>query len=212
MAYEPLGIAAYNGLAVPVNGESEIRQFDSSRTILTLTHSTANTGRFLTFRNNRLPNSTLSNADLLWVDSSGALLGGKGAVELASTASTAITLTTANSGKTYVVNGQSSGSKQVLPVPEIGLRFRFIQSTGHTSHAMQISRDSSATDILFAGGGNSTLPSTAAFARPATTVTGMAAEFIAISATRWLCIPALNSLDGTSATGELSGGWVAVTS
>ena len=74
MAKEPLGLAAYNGLAVPVHGESEIRQFDSSRTILTFTHSAANTGRFFTFRDNTPLGSTLAGVDVAALDADGGFL------------------------------------------------------------------------------------------------------------------------------------------
>ena len=71
MSKEPLGIAAYNGLAVPVRGESETRQFDSSRTIRTLTHSSDNTGRFYTFRDYGVPGSTLAGVDVAAIDADG---------------------------------------------------------------------------------------------------------------------------------------------
>ena len=47
MAIDPIGQGTYKGLAVPLYGESVIRQENSSNTILTLMHSTANTGRLL---------------------------------------------------------------------------------------------------------------------------------------------------------------------
>ena len=47
MAIDPIGQGTYKGLAVPLYGESVIRQQNSSNTILTLMHSTANAGRLL---------------------------------------------------------------------------------------------------------------------------------------------------------------------
>ena len=44
---DPIGQNSYKGLGVPVFGESVIRQQNSSNAILTLMHSTANTGRLL---------------------------------------------------------------------------------------------------------------------------------------------------------------------
>ncbi len=44
---DPLGQDTYLGLCVPVSGESVIRQRNSSNAIITLMHSTANTGRLL---------------------------------------------------------------------------------------------------------------------------------------------------------------------
>jgi len=48
MAINPIGQDSYNGLCVPLDGESVIRQENSSNTIVTLMHSSvAATGRFL---------------------------------------------------------------------------------------------------------------------------------------------------------------------
>ncbi|GAF75804.1 unnamed protein product [marine sediment metagenome] len=47
MSIDPIGRGTYNGLGVPLNGESLIRQQNSSNTILTLMHSSDNTGRLL---------------------------------------------------------------------------------------------------------------------------------------------------------------------
>ena len=44
---DPIGQNSYKGLGVPLFGESVIRQQNSSNAILTLMHSTANTGRLL---------------------------------------------------------------------------------------------------------------------------------------------------------------------
>ena len=44
---DPIGQNSYDGLCVPLFGESVIRQQNSSNAILTLMHSTANTGRLL---------------------------------------------------------------------------------------------------------------------------------------------------------------------
>ena len=48
---EPVGLDSYKGLGVPKEGDAEIRQLNSSNTIWTLTHSTANTGSFIVGRN-----------------------------------------------------------------------------------------------------------------------------------------------------------------
>ena len=47
MAIDPIGQDTYKGLGVPLHGDSVIRQQNSSNAIVTLMHSTANTGRFL---------------------------------------------------------------------------------------------------------------------------------------------------------------------
>lgn len=47
MTIDPIGQGTYKGLAVPAYGESVISQQNSSNTIITLMHSTANTGRLL---------------------------------------------------------------------------------------------------------------------------------------------------------------------
>ena len=44
---DPIGLDSYMGLAVPLHGESAIRQRNSSNAIVTLMHSSLNTGRFL---------------------------------------------------------------------------------------------------------------------------------------------------------------------
>ncbi len=44
---DPIGQGTFEGLGVPLHGESVIRQENSSNAIVTLMHSTANTGRFL---------------------------------------------------------------------------------------------------------------------------------------------------------------------
>ena len=48
---DPIGENTYKGLGVPLRGESEIIQVNSSNTVLTITHSTANAGLFLAGRN-----------------------------------------------------------------------------------------------------------------------------------------------------------------
>ena len=47
----PVGENTYKGLGVPLAGETEITQQNSSNTVLTITHSTANTGAYLAGRN-----------------------------------------------------------------------------------------------------------------------------------------------------------------
>ncbi len=138
MAKEPLGIAAYNGLAVPVNGESEIRQVDSSRTVLTMTHSSDNSGRFQTWRDYGLLNSTLAGVDLAAIDADGGFLALSGStvkLELNSSglykgttqiigaaggykqpivsltgATTEHTILTTNAGKLHVISTQAASS------------------------------------------------------------------------------------------------------
>jgi hypothetical protein len=56
---DPLGTGTFQGLCVPLFGESVIRQQNSSNAILTLMHSTANTGRLLM----GLDQSASSNAE-----------------------------------------------------------------------------------------------------------------------------------------------------
>lgn len=208
-------VDTYKNLGVPRYGETEVRQ-QSTADIWTLTHSSANAGKFLVGRDFLAEGSTLQTSDLWYIDADGAFVSQRagGAVETASSASTALTLASSQLGKFLIVNGQSSGVKVILPAPEVGMQITVFQSTGHSSHALQISRDSSATDIIFAGGGgnNSTTPTTAAFARPATTKVGAVATFTAVSTVRWLCVPGMNGIDGTSATAELGGSWVAVSS
>ena len=47
----PTGGDTYRGLGVPLSGEYEQLQLNSSQTMVTLTHSTANAGAFLVGRN-----------------------------------------------------------------------------------------------------------------------------------------------------------------
>ncbi len=137
MAKEPLGLAAYNGLAVPVEGESETRQFDSSRTIRTLTHSSDNLGRFLTLRDFVPPiHSSRALADVAAIDVDGGFLGlqgtsvkmemnssglfagdkqmfdatGKKAQVALTGATTVHTILSSNAGKIHVISTQAATS------------------------------------------------------------------------------------------------------
>lgn len=156
MSNTPLGQNAYNGLAVPTRGESETRQEDSSRTIRTLTHSTANTGRFYTFRDYRLPGSSLANADVAAIDADGGFLALEGTsvkMELNSSglyaggaqiiaasglqaqvaldgATTQHTIVSSNAGKLHVISTQAETSVFIhLPSSgnlAVGMTFDFI--------------------------------------------------------------------------------------
>ncbi len=138
MAKEPLGRAAYNGLAVPVEGESETRQEDSSRTIRTLTHSSDNIGRFFTFRDFVPPiHSSRALADVAAIDADGGFLGlqgtsvkmelnssglyvdggkqlfdnsGKKAQVALTAGTTAHTIVSSNAGKIHVISTQAATS------------------------------------------------------------------------------------------------------
>jgi len=205
---------SYKGLAVPLDGESKIQQV-STKDVLTFEHSTANAGRFITFRdsiNSSLNGngSTLTASDLAWVNSNGVFVSAN-LVENASSASSVVTLTTEQNNEIIVVPGFSSGMSVQLPAPTAGLKFTIVQSTGHTSTPMQVLA-SSDVDMLFAGGGKSSMATTAIGAVAQTTAQGASADFIGLSAVRWLIIPHINVLDGSSAVAEASGGWAAVTS
>lgn len=209
---------AYKGLGVPLAGESRIQQ-ESTKDVLTLEHSSANVGRFITFRDsfdsslNGKP-STLATNDVAWFDADGGLVSAVGkqfGVETLSTASTAVTITSTQSGKLLVSNGMTSGVTITLPTAVAGLSYIILQGAGHTSVALTV-LGSSDGDILFGGGGNTTLATSGVGIRANTTARGQLAELVAYAANSWLLIPAVNTLAGTSVTGEAAGGWIAVTS
>jgi len=142
MAKEPLGLNAYNGLALPANGEGEQRQVDSSRTMMTQTHSTANTGRFFTFRDYALPGSTLAGVDVAAIDADGGFVALSGAtvmmelnssglykgttliygaagghyrtVTTVAAATTGVELVSTNSGGIWHVSSKTSGAGSTL--------------------------------------------------------------------------------------------------
>ncbi len=61
MAIDPIGQDTYKGLGVPLFGESVIRQRNSSNAIITLMHSTANTGRLLMGIDYKEPDNLLTS-------------------------------------------------------------------------------------------------------------------------------------------------------
>ena len=65
MAIDPIGQDTYNGLGVPLYGESVLRQENSSNALLTLMHSTANTGRFLLGIDYKAENADASASSLI---------------------------------------------------------------------------------------------------------------------------------------------------
>ena len=82
MKTDPIGRNSYNGLGVPLFGESVIRQQNSSNAIVTLMHSTANTGRLLMGMNWKEveadPSSLLTNIALFDIDEDGGFRGVSG--------------------------------------------------------------------------------------------------------------------------------------
>lgn len=67
MAIDPIGDNTYKGLGIPAYGESKIEQQNSSNTLLTLVHSSANTGRFLMGMDYRADQASSLLTDLvLW--------------------------------------------------------------------------------------------------------------------------------------------------
>jgi hypothetical protein len=78
----PEGTNTWKGLAVPLNGESEIEQIAAANDILTLTGASSQTGDFLVMQNS-------SGTELLYVDASGNLTtSGKVATPFVSLGST----------------------------------------------------------------------------------------------------------------------------
>jgi len=204
---------SYGGLALPNAGAAHFQQ-DSTKDALTVEHTSDNAGRFITFRDYQAPSqgkpSTIASNDVAWIDADGGFVGPKRATT--ESAADSVTLTSTRSGEVIVVNGHTSGQTVVLPTPVAGMNFTIVQSTGHSSTPLTVARGSSAQDILFAGGGGSSAPTTAYGAQAPTTAEGAAAEFIAINGSQWLCAPKFNVIDGSSAAAEARGGWVAASS
>lgn len=243
---EPTGENTFRGLALPAYGEWEQLQRNSSATMITLTHSTANTGLFLVGRNSvssqywgpgssaqgglafaisavggysvrsgttvmaEFNSSGLYFAGSQLITSAGAFSGRTGLTTISSAAgSTIYVLTSTQSGRTIVADGGAQGLTIVLPTPAAGLEYTIVQSSAHPA-VIDVTSTGGAFDIAFPGG-NTTLASTAQAAAPGTTLSGMSARFLAVSASRWMIFPTVNVILGTSVTGEASAGWVAGT-
>jgi len=188
MAKEPLGIAAYNGLAVPVNGESEIRQYDSSRTMLTLTHSTANTGRFVTFRDYAVPGSTVVASERAWISSAGVFSGPLVNI-ISPTTGANYQVTSTQSGTMFNI-GNNGGTSQLLllpvnPVPGFWFEVLVSTQTGADDFQINSTADSSALITL---PGLSSVASEAKAIQPAS-VRAHGIRMTAISSIVWLADP-----------------------
>ena len=200
MAKEPLGLNAYNGLAVPTAGESETRQFDSSRTIRTLTHSTANTGRFFTFRDYRVPGSTLTNADLLAITEGGGLQGlssvagdnqlyGFNQPIISPTTGANYQVTSTQSGTMFNI-GNNGGTSQLLLLlvnPSPGFWFETFVSTQTGVDDFQINSTADSSALITLPGLSSVVSETKAI-QPAS-VRAHAIRMTAISSIVWLAAP-----------------------
>jgi hypothetical protein len=77
MAIDPIGQDSYKGLAVPLFGESAIYQENSSNAIVTLMHSSLNTGRYLmcmdysSYFDDQTPSSDLTDLVVFDIDADG---------------------------------------------------------------------------------------------------------------------------------------------
>ncbi len=111
-------LGSYKGLGVPLFGESRILQ-DSTKDIITLEHSSANAGRFVTFRDSLSSGnsvggvSTKATSDLSWFNADGEFVGSVVAkqTQVAITGATTLTaLTTANAYRLNVISTQAASS------------------------------------------------------------------------------------------------------
>jgi len=210
--------SAQAGNAVPLSGETEMRMASSGTDALTITgHSSMSTGAdFLVFRTYVPEGTTGAASEKFVVGSSGELrqfkynvlnlTSGPNVGQWPTTFSTAITLASTDSGKVFNFYGFASALHVHLPAPTPGMNFTIVQSSEHAA-ILTVHSTVGAADIRapFRGSGLST----AQAVTPPTTVAGMAAMFVAISTLTWQMFPAINGLQGTSVTGEISGCWIA---
>ncbi len=199
------------GAAVPLYGESEIRQQSSGVDVLTITgHSSMAAGAdFLALRGNVPEGSTIATTERFVVGSSGQLRTHQKLVVAHSTVidgnSTLGALSATNSGQVHTYGGFSSGLTVALPAAAAGLMFTIVQEGAMAG----------ALTITSTAGGDIRAPflasglSTGQAVTPPTTVAGMAAVFLAVNATTWQMLPAINGIQGSSAVGSISGCWIA---
>ena len=107
-------MSTYDGLAVPLNGESQITQITAATDILTITGASSQSGDFIVCENS-------TGAELFYVDSTGAITGTQATLVLSATTMTAgmvvsVTSTGALATAETAVNGVlvSASSKSVL--------------------------------------------------------------------------------------------------
>ena len=186
MPRTPLGVAAYNGLAVPLRGESEIRQEDSSRTIMTMTHSTANTGRFMTYRDNVPQLSSLNTQDLSWISSAGQFVGPLINV-VSPTTGANYQITSTQNGTLFNI-GANAGTSQLLllPVnPNPGFWFKVFVSTQDAAGDFQINSTADSSAKIVMAGYTSAVSSGDAI-EPASTLGTHSITMTAMSSILWL--------------------------
>ena len=210
------------GNALPLSGETEMRMASSGTDALTITgHSSMSTAAdFLVLRTFVPEGTTGSASEKFVIGSSGELrqfkysalnlTSGANAGQWPSTFSTVITLGASDSGKVLNFAGFASALRVNLPAPTPGMVFTIISASAHGAIMNVSATNAGAYDIRapFRGSGLST----ASVVSPPTTVAGMAAVFLAVSTLTWQLFPAINGIQGTSATGEISGCWISGTS
>jgi len=204
-------VDTYKNLGVPRYGETEVRQL-STADVVTMTHSTANAGRFITFRDNIAEGSTLATQDLSWIGADGSFSGPL--VNIVSPTTGANYQITSTQSGTLFNCGINNGTSQLLllpvnPVP--GFWFKVFVSTQDAVGDVQINStaDSSAKIVM---PGMTSAISTGDAITPASTFGQHSVTMTAISSVLWLAEPNGQIVSGfttaaPSADEVLSGVW-----
>lgn len=194
-------VDTYKGLAVPLDGNSRIRQRNSTGDFITLEHSSANTGRFMVFRDyiadGQEGPSTATGSDLAYIDADGRYRQNREVVAVTTGADYQITST--QSGSIFSM-GASDGTSQALLVPvnpTPGFWFDVYVSTQDEVGDVQVNTtaDSSAKILL---PGLTSAASTIDSVEPATTLGAHYARFTAVSSILWVAEPAHQNSAGFS--------------
>lgn len=198
------------GNSVPLSGGAEMRGESSGLDALTITgHSSMSTAAdFLVLRADAPEGTTGSRTEKFSIGSSGQLRQYKRHVVDAATATTTPSLGASQSGQVLQLAHFSSGVRVLLPAPVLGLTYTIVVGADNASVVSVSSTRGTSAEIRapFRGSGLST----ALVVGPPTTIAGMAAVFIAVSTLTWQMFPAINGVEGASATGLLSGCWTSV--
>ena len=205
----PVGSDTYRGLALPNQGEAELRGRSTDLDLLTLTGPSSQARDFLVLRSQVPAGSTRTDTELFNIGSSGELRAYQYLVRTISTLggtdaanSTVMTLTAALSGGVYFTGAFSSGVNFVLPnitALGAGITYTIVQGVGASSHGANITSTAGAADIFW---GLTSVASSAQALMARTTAVGSAVTLISMSTNRWLAMPHLNISTAWSTTND----------
>lgn len=210
---------SYDGRGLPNAGAAHFQQ-ESTKDALTLEHTSANAGRFVTFRDYKAPESgkpsTDAGQDLAWISDDGAFQGPLVSI-VSPTTGANYQITSTQSGSLFNI-GINNGTSQLLllpanPVP--GFWFKVYVSTQAAAGDFQINSTADSSAAISIAGGTSAVSTVKAIA-PKSTLGNHSVTMTAISSVLWLAEPGYQVSESLSsgainADDYLGGVWGAAT-